>query len=270
MYAMCTGHPPFRAETAMAVLRRVCEDAPTSIRADHPEVPAWLEAIIAKLLAKDPAARFQTAAEVAELLGQCLVYLERPTGAPPFPCEGDLRRFPGLGTRQWTAAVMVLALVAGLGATEAGGLTGISGFLATVLRGKDAARKSPAIGSVLEALGPVPVTCRDPVAPWPFWAVGSATYSPDGTELAFGSADGLVTVWSSHSRRLRAILRHPDRVMSVSYSPDGKTIAAAGGDWEQGTRKGFVRLWDAAQRSGAGHAGAGVRHRIRRGIFTGR
>ena len=130
MYAMCTGHPPFRAETAMAVLRRVCEDTPRSIRADHPEVPAWLEAIIAKLLAKDPAARFQTAAEVADLLGQCLVYLERPTDAPPFPCEGDHRRFPGPGRRRRVAAVMVLALVAGLGATEAGGLTGISGFLA--------------------------------------------------------------------------------------------------------------------------------------------
>ena len=99
MYAMCTGHPPFRAETAMAVLRRVCEDTPKSIRADHPEVPDWLEAIIAKLLAKDPAARFQTAAEVAELLGQCLVYLERPTDAPPFPCEGDHQRLPGLGRR---------------------------------------------------------------------------------------------------------------------------------------------------------------------------
>ncbi len=124
MYAMCTGHPPFRAETAMAVLRRVCEDTPRSIRADHPEVPAWLEAIIAKLLAKDPAARFQTAAEVAELLGQCLVYLERPTEAPPFPYEGDHRRLPGAGRRRRVAAVIVLALVAGLGATEAGGLTG--------------------------------------------------------------------------------------------------------------------------------------------------
>jgi eukaryotic-like serine/threonine-protein kinase len=246
MYAMCTGHPPFRAGTAMAVLRRVCEDTPSSIRADHPEVPAWLEAIIAKLLAKDPAARFQTAAEVAELLSQCLIYLERPTDAPPFPREGDHRRFSGLRSRRRAAAVMVLALVAGLGATEAGGLTGISGFLATVFRGKIAAKKSPAIGSVLEALGPVPVTCRDAVVPWPFWAVGSASYSPDGTELAFGSADGLVTIWSSHSRRLRAILRHPDRVLSVAYSPDGKTIAVAGGDWERGTRKGFVRLWDVA------------------------
>jgi prepilin-type N-terminal cleavage/methylation domain-containing protein len=130
MYAMCTGHPPFRAETALAVLRRVCEDTPRSIRADHPAVPAWLEAIIAKLLAKDPAARFQTAAEVKELLGKCLVYFERPTDAPPFPCEGEHRRWPGLGRRGRVAAVMFLALVAGLVATVAGGLTSVSGFLA--------------------------------------------------------------------------------------------------------------------------------------------
>ncbi|MFI5455668.1 MAG: DUF1559 domain-containing protein [Isosphaerales bacterium] len=131
MYAMCTGHPPFRAETALAVLRRVCEDTPRPIRADHPEVPGWLEAIIAKLLAKDPADRFQTAAEVAQLLGQCLVYLERPTYAPPFPCEREHRRFPSLGRRRRLAAVVLLALAAGLGATEAAGLTRIAGFLVT-------------------------------------------------------------------------------------------------------------------------------------------
>ncbi len=141
---------------------------------------------------------------------------------------------------------MFLALVAGLGATEAGGLTGFSGLLARALRGKVAVRQPPAIGSILEALGPVPVTCRDPVTPWPFWAVGSASYSPDGTELAVGSADGFVTLCSSRSRRLRAILPHPDRVMSLAYSPDGKILAAAGGDWEMGTRKGFVRLWNVA------------------------
>ena len=27
LYAMCTGHPPFRAETTLAVLRRICDDA---------------------------------------------------------------------------------------------------------------------------------------------------------------------------------------------------------------------------------------------------
>jgi len=246
MYAMCTGHPPFRAETAMAVLRRVCEDNPRPIRGDHPEVPAWLEAIIAKLLAKDPAARFQTAGEVAELLGQCLVYLERPADAPPFPYEFDRAPFWGRFRGRRAAAVVALALVAGLSVTAAGGLTQILQFLASAVRGTEIAQTPPPIGSLLEALRPVSVTCSDPVSPWSFWAVSTAAYSPDGTELAVGSADGFVTLCSARSRRLRAILRHPERVMSLAYSPDGKTLAAAGGDWERGTRKGFVTLWDVA------------------------
>src|SRR5262249_52001675 len=44
LYAMCTGRSPFRAETTMAVLRRVAEDQPRSIREVNPAVPDWLEA----------------------------------------------------------------------------------------------------------------------------------------------------------------------------------------------------------------------------------
>ena len=247
MYAMCTGHPPFRAETAMAVLRRVCDDTPRSIRADHPEVPAWLDAIIAKLLAKDPAARFQTASEVSELLGQCLVYLERPTDAPPFPHETRHGRFAGLRRRRRVAVILLFALVAGFTAALDRGLTVTSGSLATASRGKESAKSSLAIGSPLGVLRPVPVTCRDRVAPWPFWAVSTAAYSPDGTELAIGSGDGLVSLCSARPPNcLRAILKHPERVLSLAYSPDGKSLAVAGGDWERGTRKGFVRLWNTA------------------------
>src|SRR5207248_5006202 len=32
LYAMCTAHTPFRAESAMAVLRRVCDDEPRPVR----------------------------------------------------------------------------------------------------------------------------------------------------------------------------------------------------------------------------------------------
>src|SRR5262249_17857567 len=69
LYTLCAGHAPFRASTTMAVLKRVCEDSPRPLREINSEIPAWLAAIIAKLHAKDPASRFQTAAEVAELLG---------------------------------------------------------------------------------------------------------------------------------------------------------------------------------------------------------
>jgi hypothetical protein len=80
LYAMCTGHPPFRAETAVAVLRRVSDDEPRSIRRINPAIPQWLETIVARLLAKDPAGRYQSAADVADLLGRCLAHVQEPLG----------------------------------------------------------------------------------------------------------------------------------------------------------------------------------------------
>jgi formylglycine-generating enzyme required for sulfatase activity/serine/threonine protein kinase/tetratricopeptide (TPR) repeat protein len=82
LYAMCTGRPPFRATGTMAVLKRVCEDTPRPIREINPDIPEWLCDIIAKLHAKRPADRFQSATEVAELLSQHLAHLQQPTLAP--------------------------------------------------------------------------------------------------------------------------------------------------------------------------------------------
>lgn len=84
MYAMCTGRPPFRAETTFAVLRRICEDTPRPLRETNPDVPGWLQAIISKLHARDPVNRFQTAAEVASLLEKYLAHLQQP-GTCPLP-----------------------------------------------------------------------------------------------------------------------------------------------------------------------------------------
>jgi len=72
LYAMCTGHPPFRASGTHAVLKRVIDASPRPIREINSEIPDWLCGIIAKLHAKKPEERFQTATEVAELLGQRL------------------------------------------------------------------------------------------------------------------------------------------------------------------------------------------------------
>ncbi len=85
MYAMGTGHSPFRAETAMAVLRRVCEQRPRPIREVNPEVPEWLAEIIDRLLAKQPGHRFGDAAEVARLLEKHLAHLQHPTNVPMPP-----------------------------------------------------------------------------------------------------------------------------------------------------------------------------------------
>lgn len=82
LYTMCTGRPPFRAHTAVAMLRRVTEDEPRPICELNDQVPKWLEAIIAKLLAKNASERIQSAEEVASLLGQHLAHVQDPQTAP--------------------------------------------------------------------------------------------------------------------------------------------------------------------------------------------
>src|SRR5262249_60364714 len=79
LYAMCTGRAPFRASGTMAVLKRVCEETPTPIRETNPDIPDWLVAIIDKLHAKDPSQRYQSAAEVAELLARHLAHVQHPS-----------------------------------------------------------------------------------------------------------------------------------------------------------------------------------------------
>jgi serine/threonine protein kinase len=78
LYAMCSGHPPFRAGSTHAVLKRVIEDVPGPIRELNAEIPEWLEALIAKLHAKNPDERFQTARDVAERLAEDLAHLQQP------------------------------------------------------------------------------------------------------------------------------------------------------------------------------------------------
>jgi serine/threonine protein kinase/Tol biopolymer transport system component len=79
MYAMLTGRCPFRSNTTMAALRRVCTDQPRPLDQLNPDAPRWLIAIIERLMAKNPDDRFQSAAEVAEVLGRCLQLGERPS-----------------------------------------------------------------------------------------------------------------------------------------------------------------------------------------------
>jgi serine/threonine protein kinase len=99
MYAMCTGHPPFRAETTFNVLRRICEETPRPLRETNPDIPDWLQAVIAKLHARDSADRFQSAAEVATLLEQYLAHLQQPL-VLPMP-QFHLRNDKMTTTKSW-------------------------------------------------------------------------------------------------------------------------------------------------------------------------
>ena len=79
LYTMCAGHPPFRAETVVGVLTRICGDSPRPLREINPDIPEWLAAFIARLMAKDRNHRFQSAAETARILERELAHLQNPS-----------------------------------------------------------------------------------------------------------------------------------------------------------------------------------------------
>jgi hypothetical protein len=72
MFETLTGHVPFARDSEVAKVFAHMNDPVPSARAEAPDVPEPLDAIIAKAMAKDPADRFASAAELAAPLGELL------------------------------------------------------------------------------------------------------------------------------------------------------------------------------------------------------
>jgi tetratricopeptide (TPR) repeat protein len=68
LFEMVTGEPPYSGPTAQSVLVKVLTEAVPSTRALRDGVPEALDAVIRRALAKEPAERYATAAELAAAL----------------------------------------------------------------------------------------------------------------------------------------------------------------------------------------------------------
>jgi serine/threonine protein kinase len=112
MYAMCTGRPPFRAESSYAILRLITDHEPKSIREINADIPDWLCGIIAKLMAKDANDRYATASEVAQLLESCLAHLQQPATVPlPLKAQAAVPAKPRTqsASRRWSPRSIAIA-----------------------------------------------------------------------------------------------------------------------------------------------------------------
>jgi serine/threonine protein kinase len=70
LYVMATGELPFPADSTMQTLRRVVDEEATPVQQLNPDIPNWLDELIAHLLQKDPAHRPQSAAELKRVFKQ--------------------------------------------------------------------------------------------------------------------------------------------------------------------------------------------------------
>jgi WD40 repeat protein/serine/threonine protein kinase len=229
LYAMCTGHAPFRASGTMAVLKRVCEDTPRPIHELNPEIPDWLEAVVARLHAKDPANRFQSAAAVAELLGRHLAHLQQPALAPRPPSA----EIPARARRVPVLALAALLLVA------AGAITA---YLVLRFTGPEAVKTADPKEKEKKQPTKLPVP-RGPLTPEELAKLPSPLddrkrddIPPALLDLAGGgdptkAPPELVAVLGS----IR--LRHDEKAVGAFFLADGETLLSVGRDNQ-------ARFWD--------------------------
>jgi serine/threonine protein kinase len=215
LYAICSGHPPFRAGNTLAVLKRVTEDIPRPISEIIPETPWWLCDLIARLHAKQPARRLQTAQEVADLLA---VYQSSPPARSARPLLPT-----GWWSRRSFAAAAVVLFAAALGGVWYHFASRGDHSAQNALRKPSGPAASDA--SVDEELAPPPgdFVFLDDLTEIE-WANGHGVLGKHGGDFRGGSLN-----WRG-KRPTHALFTHPgiNTISSVTYDLDGKYDSLAG------------------------------------------
>src|SRR5512134_164625 len=92
LYEVVTGEPPFTAPTVTQLMHQIATATPRPPSASNPAVPAMLDLIVARALQKQPAERYQSAAELASDLRTCLAELTGRRGPQRYPPQPTRRR----------------------------------------------------------------------------------------------------------------------------------------------------------------------------------
>ena len=255
VYALCTGRPPFRASTVHGLLRRVVDEQPRPVREINPRIPEWLVEIMNRLHTKDPAHRFQSAAEVTTVFADCLAHVQQPTRAPLpwFLRQVESRRQRPRGRRTW-AMVALLALLLGVG-LAAGTVMRIRTADGTLVvevsdpnvhvsvDGQEVVISGAGIAEVRLKAGQHKVQASKDGKPV---LTRLVDIQRDGKELvkvsleSGGPAVGRIGPMPVEKTRAPAITElkgHQGKVSALKFSPDGKLLVSVGIDRT-------IRLWN--------------------------
>jgi serine/threonine-protein kinase len=158
LYELLTGRPPFLGDSPVAIAYQHVRENPVPPSHLDPEIPAWADSIVLRAMAKDPARRYQSAAEMRTDIQRALsgVPVAAPRGAGYATTQrmgggatmaaGPTRAIPGYeygpeeddytegggGSRRrtwllWAAgALLVLAVLGGVAYAFFGGSGGVA------------------------------------------------------------------------------------------------------------------------------------------------
>ncbi|MFO0808026.1 MAG: serine/threonine-protein kinase [Gemmataceae bacterium] len=254
LYFLLTGKLMFECSTVAQKL--VCHQMkqPKPVCELRPEVPTWLGAVIAKMIEKDPADRYQTPAEVAKAL-------------VPFASDKDLipparsgRTGTGRKTNETTLASTLnarsrsndvthsditqiiarhpRAITAAAAATAAAALIGVVGVAWLAFGGRS---PRAAAGAAVGPAGPdtVAVAGERTVIRAHQGLAECVRVLPDGRFITAGD-DWAIRLWGADGKFLKQFDGHSATVRAVTLLPTdgGKMLSAS--------RDGTARIWDIA------------------------
>jgi serine/threonine protein kinase len=208
-YFMLAGDVPFPGGSLLSKLDKQRWEMPRPINEKRAEVLPAVAEVVAKLMAKDPAERYQTATQLVAALEE----LQR-TGyvshTPRGPQLREAARWTGPTGAVWTVAV------------APGGQVVASGGKDRVLRLWDLAK-----GNVLRTF---PTQMQD---------IRAVAFAPKGDRFALGAGVSLRLGDVATASEMRRFSGHSDAIRAVVFAPDGRWLFSAGDDKT-------IRAWDVA------------------------